>query len=29
LLCVFVLKKMNSAFIVIGGALVGYLLTLI
>jgi chromate transporter len=29
LLCVFVLKKMNSAFIVIGGALVGCLLTLI
>jgi chromate transporter len=29
LLAVFVFKKMNSAFIVIGGALVGYLLTFI
>jgi chromate transporter len=29
LICVFVFKKMNSAFIVIGGALFGYILTLI
>ncbi|MBQ0768036.1 MAG: chromate efflux transporter [Bizionia sp.] len=29
LICVFVFKKMNSAFIVIGGALLGYILTLI
>jgi chromate transporter len=29
LISVFVFKKMNSAFIVIGGALIGYLLTLI
>ncbi|WP_281979213.1 chromate efflux transporter [Tenacibaculum mesophilum] len=29
IIAVFVFKKMNSAFIVIGGALVGYLLTLI
>ena len=29
IIAVFVFKKMNSAFIVIGGALTGYLLTLI
>ncbi len=29
IIAVFVFKKMNSAFIVIGGALIGYLLTLI
>jgi len=29
LICVFVFKKMNSAFIVIGGALLGYILTFI
>lgn len=29
IICVFLFKKVNSAFIVIGGALIGYLLTLI
>lgn len=29
LVVVFVLKKLNSAFIVLGGAIVGYLLTFI
>jgi chromate transporter len=29
LIVVFVFKKINSAFIVLGGAIVGYLLTLI